>query len=544
MKELIKYFCSIFFLIIINNLFGNNNYSKEKIIKIADELADDKFFGRGTGQIGGELAANYLDSIFKEIGLKPIGDNGTFRQNIPFHEITILQDTELYLLNENSKHNLNYFNDFVIYKSGELSFFPKQTEMIFVGFGIIAPEFDYNDYQRIDVSEKVVVIFSGEPNSQDPDYFDAELPTKYSDIELKQKIAMSRGAKACIIIPNPEELKNYGYPYLQKEYSRNQLSLAYYPSAILTIIINPEKAKLIFENSKFSYQELLRNFYKNNLSSFELTSKFSFKGSFKDRNFVASNIIGMIEGSDSKLKETFVIISAHYDHLGINSPINNDSIYNGYMDNAIGASALINIAELIINLKIKTKRSIIFLLTTAEEKGLLGSIFYCNNPVFPLYKTIANINIDGLASIDEFKSIIGIGASFSSLKEILSITASDLNLIVEDLPKNISENNYFNRSDQIAFAKAGIPSILITDGTDYKNIDKIDGLEKLYDYFSNIYHSPIDDNKQLINYDATVQHFEFIYKFIINIANSITEPEWNKDSSFLLERLKTRAEKR
>ena len=252
----------------------------------------------------------------------------------------------------------------------------------------------------------------------------------------------------------------------------------------------------------------------------------------------------MIEGSDAELKNEYVIVSAHYDHLGIGPAVNGDSVYNGVFDNAAGVSALLEIAAHISKMKTAPKRSIIFLLVTAEEKGLLGSIYYTDHPAVPLYKTTANINIDGIASFDRFKSIIGIGSRYSTLINILESSSAKQNLTVVPIPPIFKQTEAFNRSDQIAFANAGIPSVLVLEAPYFENLSEEEGYKKIIEYEENIYHSPFDDLSQTINYEAAAQHINFLYQFIIDVANTNENPEWNPGTPYINERLRSIAEKR
>jgi Zn-dependent M28 family amino/carboxypeptidase len=280
------------------------------------------------------------------------------------------------------------------------------------------------------------------------------------------------------------------------------------------------------------------------MRSFDLKTKLSFKGEFKRRDFVASNVIGLIEGSDEELRDSYIIVSAHYDHLGIGEAVKGDSIYNGVFDNAAGTAAVLELAKVFASKSIRTKRSIIFLLLTGEEKGLLGSIYYTDHPIKPLYKTIANINIDGVASFDIFKSIVAVGSEYSTLKNNIEHSAEKMNLSIVPIPSQFVESESFNRSDQIAFANAGIPSVLVLDAPDYVNISKTDAIEKFIYYNQNVYHTPFDDLQQPINYDAVNQHLELLFDIIYSLANSESEPEWNSGAPFINARLRSKAEKK
>lgn len=239
-----------------------------------------------------------------------------------------------------------------------------------------------------------------------------------------------------------------------------------------------------------------------------------------------------------------MIVSAHYDHLGIGPPVNGDKIYNGVMDNAIGVSALLEVARILNGFKEYLNRSIIFIATTGEEKGLLGSSYYVDHPIYPIHKTVANVNIDGVAFIDEFKAIVGVGSELSNLDLYLRRISNKFDVSVRKIPKEFYSNEAFNRSDQIAFAKAGIPSILILDSPEYMNIDRESAVEKIIYYNEVVYHSPFDDLSIEINYNAVAQHTNIISAFILEISHEKYEIKWNKNVSYNFARLQAIAEGR
>jgi Zn-dependent M28 family amino/carboxypeptidase len=283
---------------------------------------------------------------------------------------------------------------------------------------------------------------------------------------------------------------------------------------------------------------------KQSIKSFDLKTKMRFRGVFKERDFISSNVIGMIEGSDPELKNSYLIISAHYDHLGIGESVNSDSIYNGALDNALGVSVMLELAKSFSSLESKPKRSIVFIATTGEEKGLLGSIYYTDNPLVPLYKTIANVNIDGIAMFKDFSSIVGIGMEYSTLDRSLNITTDNYSLELQDIPPQFRRVGAFNNSDQLAFAKAGIPSIIILEGTKNTSKSEEEVVEAFIDYYINRYHSPQDDINQNIDYKAAEKHTKVLFDFCYHLANSKTAPEWKSGSPFINARLQSIAEEK
>ncbi|MEW6508960.1 MAG: M20/M25/M40 family metallo-hydrolase [Bacteroidota bacterium] len=503
-------------------------------------LGSDLLEGRGTGSTGGNLAARYLALELSKIGLKPAGNDNTFYQNIPMHGSRALNTSRLTLFNKNDQHELKLNEDYLLYQSGSQTFIPTPTELVFVGYGIISTEFDYNDYQEVDVEGKIVVFIEGEPYSNDKDFFNGELPTIYSYPESKQKIAISRGARGSILIPLPGK----SWEKMQNVFAFENISLAYTVSSNFSALFNYDSADKIFFNSPYSLDDVIQMHLANRIKSFNLDAKLLFRGVFQERDFIAQNVIGLIEGGDPKLRDRYLIVSAHYDHLGIGPVIKGDSIYNGVYDNAAGVAALLELARVFSQSGLTHKRSIIFLFLTGEESGLLGSKYYTNNPIVPLYKSAANINIDGIASFDRFKSIIGVGSEFSTLYNFLDNTASKFGLGIVDIPTQFKFHDAFSKSDQVAFANAGIPSMLVAEGLDYENLSVEEGLAKYIEYSTKYYHTPFDDLQLPINLDAAKQHIVILLSLIDDLANNSYEPEWNKGSPYLNARLRTIAEKK
>lgn len=539
MKKILLYISFVLF-----GLIPAQNLSQKRLEKHLSYLGSDIFGGRGTGEVGGNLASKYLALQFDKLNLRPIGDENTFYQYIPMHGSKVQPDSELKLVTGNSEKNLVLNKDYILFNTGDQTFIPNPLPLVFVGYGIFAPEYDYNDYADIDVTGKIVVMLEGEPYSEEAEYFKGEVPTIYSHPEAKQRLAISRGAHGCIIIP----FENYNFKEYwnnkKNQYAFEDVDLAYSVSGNLSLILNPATSSSLFRSSGYSFEQVKRMHYSNKIQSFDLKSKISFKGKFTERDFFAPNIIGMYEGNDPDLKDEYIIISAHYDHLGIGPEVKGDNIYNGVFDNAIGTAAVIELANFIVKNKLHPKRSIIFILTTGEEKGLLGSQYYIDHPLRPLYKTIANVNIDGIASFDKFKSIVAPGSEYSTISQFIGRAAEKNELKIAQIPPEFMAWESFNRSDQMAFAKAGIPSVLTLDGPDYENLTYQQGIQMVIDYNKNIYHTPFDDLSNKINYKAALQHINFIKDLVLILANSEETPQWNAGAPFINARLRSFAEKK
>lgn len=521
--------------------FIDLNSTSLSIQKYLEVLASDIFEGRGTGTTGGDLAAKYIALEYSKYGLKPVGNEISYYQNIPMHGSNPLPSSELKIFSGDKDTLLQLEKDYLLYKSGQQTFTPLPVPLVFVGYGIIAPEFDYNDYQSVDVEGKIVVFLDGEPDSDNPEFFNGDAPTIYSYASSKQRMALSRGAAGSILIP---DRKNLIWEKQVSDFAFEDVNLAYSASNNLSILINPEAAGILFEDSDYSFDQILQMNEEKKILSFLLHTKLTFKGEYTQRDFLSQNIAGMIEGSDPDLKDSYLIISAHYDHLGIGPAVNGDSIYNGALDNAIGVSVLLELARSFSELKVPPRRSIIFLALTGEEKGLLGSSYYTDNPLIPLYKTVANINIDGIAFFRDFESIVGIGSEYSTLESYLNQTAVHLDLTVENVPPEFNQFEAFSQSDQVSFASAGVPSILVLEGLKNKHKSREEVLTAFIDYIVNRYHSPFDELNQNIDYIAAAKHTEVLFDLSNNIANSEESPEWKSGSPYINARLRSIAEKK
>ncbi len=507
-------------------------------------LGSDSLQGRGTGSRGGELAAQYIAKELATMGLTNGGDQGSFLQAIPMHGSIPLAESRLSFFMQNEAHTFELGKEYLLFQSGAQTFIPNPVPLVFAGYGIIAPEYDYNDYQTIDVEGKVVVYLSGEPASVDSSYFAGANPTIYSYPETKRRLAISRGARGCILIPNHRENQDAGWEAWRNEFAFEDITLAYAVTGNLSIVMNPASAAKLFDEAPFTLEQVFEWDRRNTIRSFPLTGVVSFHGKFKERDFIASNVIATLAGKRPQLKDTYLLLSAHYDHLGVGPAVNGDSIYNGVLDNAIGVAGLLEIARVFACMSVRPDRSVIFLFVTGEEKGLLGSTYYLDHPLVPHYRTAANINIDGLAALDSFQELIGVGADLSTLGDLLQKTAKTLGYRISAIPPEFLFRETFARSDQIAFAKAGIPSILITEGLSYRNLSREQGLKAMIRWMQERYHTPFDDLQQPICYPAAVEHCRALFVYARSLADDPIAPEWQSGTPYVNMRLQSIAEKR
>jgi hypothetical protein len=519
--------------------------SVDSLWRHAARLADDAFEGRGTGERGGRLAARYLAEELRRIGAVPLDADSSYMQQVPMHGSRPLPRSRLLLAHpEQGEVLLGLGTDYLLYKGGAQTFIPRPLRMVFVGYGIVAPEYDYNDYQNVDVADAIVVFLSGEPESEDPDYFLGRRNTIYSIPEMKQRIAFSRGARGSVMLPLPRSDGAYSWEDWQRIFAFEDVSLPIMVPSHLSALMRLETAATLFDGSGYSLDDVLEMDALHRIRSFPLRTQLSFTGVFDERDFLAPNIVGLLPGSDPMLRDSYLLLSAHYDHLGVGPVVHGDSIYNGFVDNALGTAAVLELARVFSDPGHRPKRSIVLLLTTAEEKGLVGSQYYSAQPMVPLHKTIANVNIDGLAIIDTFDDVVGVGGEYSTLQRHLERIASELGMTVSALPEEVDIMEAFASSDQSAFALAGIPSILLMEGRKYRNLGPEEGFRRFLEWGRTRYHSPFDDTAQPVDRDALLQHLGILAAYVAGVANTFEPPQWIRGSKYINARLQSLAEER
>jgi hypothetical protein len=499
-------------------------------------LGSDAFEGRAAGSPGGERAAAYIAAELARLGLEPIGDQGGFLQQVPLNGSRPLPDSRLLIASLGQARTLVLGRDYLLITTGEQTLLPRPTPLVFVGYGIIAPEFDYNDYADVDVRGKVVVFLDGEPSSDDPQYFGGDERSVYSAIETKIRIALSRGAVGSVLLP-AETGEAGDWERRRRTYAFEHVTPASAVPRHLSLILNPSLAPGLFAEALFDYPEVLEMERSHAVRSFHLPVQLAFVGDFETRSFLAPNVVGVIRGSDRRLRDTFVVVSAHYDHLGIGPSVNGDTVYNGVVDNALGVAGVLEIARVLSSIEPAPRRSVIVLFTTAEEEGNLGSAFFLDHPPAPLPDLVADINVDGLAFVEPFHDVVGIGGDLSDLGDLLSRAVRPLGLAVTADDDVMWGHEAFVRSDQSAFADRGVPSILVSEGLDWQSTATAEATERMATWFETRYHSPADDLAQPLDFEAARQLSQAILALVIIVADAPRAPEWHPGVPYAYERL-------
>ena len=518
-----------------------NRVSAESIRRHTVVLGGDALEGRAPGSRGGRMAAAYIAGELEKLGVEPLGDDGSYFQQVPLVGSLPRPDCRLVLSGLGEQTELRIGEDYLLHSTGSQTWLPRPTPMVFVGYGIVAPEFDHNDYADVDVRGKAVVFLSGEPASDDPEYFAGSEPTVYSAMESKVRVALSRGAVASVMVPIPDGRGEVRWARAQREYAFEHLELAASVPSHLALLLRPERARRLFADALFDFDQVLSMRRRQVLRSFHLPVSLSFEGSFRMRSFLAPNVVGRIAGSGGRSSREAVVVSAHYDHLGIGPELGGDRIYNGVIDNAIGSAGLLELARAVVSAPQLPRRSVIVLFTTAEEAGNLGARHFIDHPPVPLSSMIANINIDGLAFRDEFSSVVGIGAELSDLGRMLRRAAALIGVRVANPEEVAYGRAAFERSEQVVFAESGIPSLLVNEGLDWLHTSREGAVEETIAWFRTRYHSPFDDLEQPLTFAPSRDHAALIAVLVQVVADASVAPQWRPGVSYAYQRLLTLA---
>lgn len=507
-------------------------------------LASDEYEGRAPGTAGEEKTVNYLTEQFKRLGLKPGNPDGTYVQKVPLAGFTS-QPTASFQAG-GKKMDLVSLQDYVAVSR---RFVPEvkvaDSEMVFVGYGVVAPEYGWDDYKGVDVKGKTIVMLINDPAVPDPNdaskldekMFKGKAMTYYGRWTYKYEIASEKGAAAAIII---HETGPAGYPWevVSGSWGRENFDIKAADRNMGRVGVESwiqlEKAKELFAASGKNFDELKKAALSKDFKPVPLGAKASFTIRNTLREVDSRNVIAKLEGADPQLKNEYVIYTAHWDHLGKDEKLEGDQIYNGALDNASGTAGLIELAEAFTRLPSPPKRSILFLAVTAEEKGLLGAKYYANNPLYPLAKTLANINMDGINQWGRTRDIVVVGLGNSTLDELLADAAKLQNRMIK--PDAEPEKGFFYRSDHFEFAKQGVPALYTDTGEEY--IGKAEGYskQKREEYTAKDYHKPSDEVKTDWDLAGAVEDLQLLFMVGYDVSQGDKWPEWKAGTEFKAKR--------
>lgn len=515
----------------------------DELRKHIAELASDRMEGRAPATRGDSLATAYIIDQYKALGLEPAGENGTYLQKVPIIGTRLLPGSAVTIRKGTQALSLR-ISDEAVMMSGYLqpTVTLKDADMVFVGYGIDAPEQNWDDYKGMDIKGKILLMLNNDPPSEDPRFFGGKARTYYGRWTYKYEIAAKKGAAGAIIIHTNESA---GYPYqvVQNSWGRERFDLDVEDPAgkiALKGWTTEQATKKYLAMAGFDLARLMKDAASRDFKPVPLGLKVSAAMKFSVRRLTTNNIIGKLPGSDPVLSKQYVIFSAHYDHLGIGKPVNGDSINNGALDNASGTSMMLTLAKAFAAMPTKPKRSLLFAAVAAEEYGLLGSQYYAQNPTVPLASIVANMNIDGINIWGKTNDITFLGWDRSSLGAEVDAVAKEMKMVVK--PDAYPEQGYFYRSDHFNFAKVGVPVLYLDTGTDFIGKPPTYAKEMVDAYNEKHYHQPSDELRDDWNFEGALQQAEFVLRVVKRIADNPSMPTWNKGDEFEAARLKVLAE--
>lgn len=500
---------------------------KERIVK----LSSDEFLGRKPFTEGETRTLEYLQAEFKGIGLEP-GNGESYLQEVPLIEITTTAEPTMVVEGDDGKFELRGNDDYVIWTQSRDGASLDKNEFVFAGYGVVAPEYNWNDYDGLDVSGKVVVVMVNDPGfaSEDTTFFKGSTMTYYGRWTYKFEEAARQGAKGCLVI-HDDAPASYPFSVVQNSWNKSKLYLG---SGLQTCDvegwISLPAAKKLFESAGLNLLTELAAAKKPGYKSKPLGLNATTKLAVSTKESTSYNVLGKITGS--KRPEETIIYTAHWDHLGIGQPdATGDSIYNGALDNASGTAGIMEIAEAFMALETKPERTVVFLAVTAEEEGLLGSSYYTQYPVFPKETTVANINIDGVNAFGKMKNIVVVGMGQSDLDDYLAEACASSGRYVS--PDPVPEAGYYFRSDHFNFAKIGVPALYLDPGNDHFQYGITYGDEKAEEFIADRYHQPSDEfDEATWDLQGGLADLQLVFDVGKRLAFETAWPQWKEGSEF------------
>ncbi len=516
-------------------------------------LSSDEFEGRGPGTRGEERTVAYLTDHFQKLGLTPGNPDGTFIQNVPLVGITA-KPAVLTVTTDRGEHPFRWKDDVMAWtKHVAPSAAIRNSDLVFVGYGVVAPEFNWDDYKGIDVRGKTIVMLINDPpvpdpvktNELDPKVFGGQAMTYYGRWTYKFETAASKGAAGAIII---HETDRAGYPFevVQSSWSGEQFDLVppdkNMGRAEIEAWMSIDAAKDLLKAAGFELEALKKQAATRDFKPVPLNAKASMTISNILRNIASRNVIAKLDGADHTLKDEYVVYTAHWDHLGIGPAVNGDTIYNGAKDNALGTAALLEIARAFKKLSPPPKRTIVFLAVTGEEQGLLGSAYYAAVPLYPLSKTLANINMDGLNVNGRTKDVTLVGFGASDLDDYVRAAATEQGRTVHADAE--PEKGFYYRSDHFSFAKEGVPALDPDEGVDFVGKPPDYGRRVRDEYTAHDYHKPSDVVKPDWDMSGVQEDLQLYFAVGARVADAASYPEWKPGNEFKAKRDMTLAYQR
>ena len=504
---------------------------EERLRSTVRFLSHDLLEGRGVGARGDSLARLYLATRMERAGLKPANGHGGFEQPVPIVGIQSIIKSPLSVRSDKGEESFTAPADYVAFAGRpDARTQVDGAEIVFVGYGISAPEQDWDDFGGFDCAGKVLLVMNNDPSS-DPDLFEGKRRLYYGRWSYKYEEAARRGAVGAIVI---HTTPSAGYPFqvIQSSHEGEEFWLPFeegQPTLPVRSWCSEDAAKKIASLGGFDLDDLRQKAESREFTPVALGVRASLETENTVQQKESANVLGLLEGSDPKLRDEVVVVTAHFDHLGVGPEKQGDSIYNGGVDNASGAAALLEIADACSCLDVAPRRSILFLSVTAEESGLLGAKYFARHPTTPIKKIVANVNLDSLNVWGATRDIQMVGYGKNSLTDVVAAIAERRGRRLE--PNKEVDKGYFYRSDHFAFAKVGVPAVFLEPGVDF--IENSAGRARVKSmYTTTRYHQPSDQFDDRWILDGMVEDVRLVLEALVTIANADEAPTWTPGDEF------------
>ena len=516
-------------------------FESTRMLEHIKALSSDEFEGRAPGSKGEELTLKYLEGEFKKIGLAPGNTDGTYVQDLPLVGITAANTKPLVVTGGGTKTTFRWRDDVVAWtKRVADTAAIENSELIFAGYGVTAPEFDWNDFKDVDIKGKTILVLVNDPqvpDRTDPSKLDAGLfngraMTYYGRWTYKFEEGARRGAAGILIV---HETGPAGYPFSVVQGNLGERFDLVTPdknmgSAAIEGWLSLDATKKLLAQAGQDFDALKKQALTRDFRPVPLKLQAALAIRNSMRTIQSKNVLAKLEGSDPQLRDEYVVYTAHWDHLGKGEPVDGDDIYNGALDNASGVAMLLEIARGFTTVQPRPKRSLLFLMVGAEEQGLLGSQHYAEQPIYPLAKTLASINIDGVNQWGRTKDITVIGMGASDLDDYLRDAAAEQGRTLRPDPE--SEKGFYYRSDHFNFAKQGVPALYTDSGIDFVGKPPEYSQQKRDEYTNKDYHAPSDEIKPDWDLSGAVEDAQLMFVVGYRVANAATFPEWTPGNEF------------
>jgi len=510
----------------------------EKIRAHVKFLASDMLEGRGIGQPGGDMAADYIAKQFASYGLRPAGDNGTYFQDVPMVEVKTLGETSFNFVTPSLEMmTLKNLVDFITNNESQAETAYIDAPIVFVGYGIKAPEYDWDDYKGTDLKGKVALLFVNEPPSNDPKFFKGGTLTYYGTWTYKFEETARRGAIATLIIHRPE-LANYGWEVVRNSWGKKRSYLKWdaTPKLQAASWIQFEIAKKLVAKAGLDLDKLFEQAQSKDFQPIELPVRLQAHVSSQLRPFVSRNVLAVLPSRGATSEEA-VLYTAHYDHLGIDPDMRGHNIYNGAVDNATGCGVLLEVARAWSETPSAPPRTILFAALTGKEQGLLGSEYLAEHSPVPPGRISLDLNYESLAPIGDPEEVEVSGAERTTFYSTVETKAKDFGLTIR--PDARPETGIY--SDHLSFARVGIPSFSISEGLKFKGHDAAWGEAQERDYVEHRYHRPTDEYVAAMDFTGDARLAKFGYELGVEAASRFHLVSWLQGDEFEAERRRSQA---